>query len=90
MAEEKITIPVSAIAAYVTVIATDLMIKLGYPPSVRTVRAFRKATTSAIRNSVLERAPEDFRDQVELLRANETAKEHLNEQGNDHIRAKRG
>lgn len=73
MAEEKITVPVSAIAAYATVLTTDLLIKLGKVPTVATARAFRRATTDAIRNGALEMAPENYRDQVELLLAYETA-----------------
>ena len=81
--EERIHIPVAAVAAYVTVITTDLLIKLGHTPTCATVRAFRKATTSAIRNGALEKAPEDYRDQIELLIANEVAEKLLGEQHKD-------
>lgn len=47
--------------------------KLGKVPTVATARAFRRATTDAIRNGALEMAPENYRDQVELLLAYETA-----------------
>ena len=80
MAEQKIMIPVSAVAAYATVLTTDLLIKLGHPPTVATVRAFKKATTAAILSGALEAAPEDFRDKIELLRAHETAQKLMAEQ----------
>lgn len=80
MAEQKIMIPVSAVAAYATVLTTDLLIKLGHPPTVATVRAFKKATTAAILSGALEAAPEDYRDQIELLRAHETAQKLIREQ----------
>lgn len=80
MAEEKITVPVSAIAAYATVLTTDLLMKLGKVPTVATVRAFRRATTDAIKNGALEAAPEDYRDQIDLLTAHETAQRLIGEQ----------
>lgn len=80
MAEQKIVIPVSAVAAYATVLTTDLLIKLGHPPAVATVRAFKKATTAAILSGVLEAAPEDYRNQIELLKAHEIAQRLIGEQ----------
>ncbi len=80
MAEEKITIIVSAVAAYCALITADLLMKLGQPPTVATVRAFRRATTDAIRNGALDAAPENYRDQIELLRAHETAQKLMGEQ----------
>lgn len=80
MAEEKITITVSAVAAYCAWITTGLLIKIGHTPSVATVRAFRSATTEAIRNGALEAAPEDYRDQIDLLTAYETAQRLIGEQ----------
>ena len=80
MAEEKITITVSAVAAYCALITADLLMKLGQPPTVATVRAFRRATTDAIRNGALEAAPEDYRDHIELLKAHETAQKLIGEQ----------
>jgi hypothetical protein len=79
MAEEKLTIPLASIAAYCALITADLLMKLGQPPTVATVRAFRRATTEAIRNGALEAAPEDYRDQIELLKAHETSQRLIGE-----------
>lgn len=80
MAEEKLTIPLASVAAYCALITADLLMKLGQPPSVKAVRAFRRATTDAIRNGALDAAPENYRDQIELLRAHETAQKLMGEQ----------
>jgi len=93
MAEEKILIPVATIAAYATVITTDLLIKLGNFPTKKTVAAFKKATIEHIRAGALLTAPEDYRNLREILSVIETAEQLKKEQaestkGNEKISEK--
>jgi hypothetical protein len=80
MAEEKILIPVASVAAYVTVITADLLIKLGNHPSKKTVAAFKKATIEDIQAGALLTAPEDYRNLREILSAVEAAEQLKKEQ----------
>lgn len=80
MSVERITIGISAVAAYITVITANLMMKMGHVPTPEQIAEFKKQTTQAVRDGALLLAPEDYRDLRELLSAAQTAEKFKGEE----------